>query len=447
MIFSAKAFAEAEGLVCFGDGIISHATFDSRQAVKDSMFIALRGKTSDGILYAESALKNGASAILTTEDHKELSSLTALYGAALILSPDPLSSLYSFVKRKRNSIPGLVTAGITGSCGKTTTKEMLSSILSVKGECVSTPGNLNSEFGLPLSMLGLTDTCRYSVFECGVDHVGEMDRMAETLHPDIAIVTNISNSHLESFRSRDVTAREKGKLVREARVAFVPEKCEYLDYFGTLCPEVYGVKNPFGDINEHPLTGFDVTLGRERFTIPCIGRAKLEDAALAVAAARYLGFSDSEIAKGLSKASALFGRGRIVREGSLSIIEDCYNANIRSSIDAINTLSSIVTDAGKHIVLADMRELGAESASAHREVASVLSRADIDDILLYGREVETTYETLLSLGLKDKVFYTSDFDSLSREVGKRARGGDYFLLKGSRVMALERLYPAFREVC
>ena len=144
---------------------------------------------------------------------------------------------------------------------------------------------------------------------------------------------------------------------------------------------------------------------------------------------------------------SLFGRGRIVREGSLSIIEDCYNANISSSIDAIDTLSSIETEHSKHIVLADMRELGSESEASHRQIASALSRADVDDILLYGREVKTTYDTLLDLGLKDKVFYTHDFDSLSREVGRRARGGDYFLLKGSRVMALERLYPAFREVC
>lgn len=447
MIFSAKAFAEAEGLTCFGDGRIERAVFDSRQVTPHTMFIAIRGKTSDGAFYVSSALKLGASCILTTEDHRDLAGMVKAAGAALIISPDPLSSLCSFVKKKKNSISGLITAGVTGSCGKTTTKEMLSSILSVRGECVSTPGNLNSEFGLPLSMLGLTDTCRYSVFECGVDHVGEMDRMADILSPDLTIVTNISNSHLESFGSRSVTAREKGKLVKAAGCAFVPADSEYLDYFRTLCKNVVPVKNPFTDVTVHPLEGFTVTLGRERFTIPVIGRAKLIDAALAAAAAGSLGFRDCEIAEGLSRMKSLFGRGRIVREGSLSIIEDCYNANISSSIDAIDTLSSIETEHSKHIVLADMRELGSESEASHRQIASALSRADVDDILLYGREVKTTYDTLLDLGLKDKVFYTHDFDSLSREVGRRARGGDYFLLKGSRVMALERLYPAFREVC
>ncbi|MGN0907315.1 MAG: UDP-N-acetylmuramoyl-tripeptide--D-alanyl-D-alanine ligase [Bullifex sp.] len=447
MMFTAKAFAKAEGLTCLGDGEITHATFDSRQVRKGSMFIAVKGRNSDGILYVRSALENGAAAVLTSQENISAASEVIRYGAALILSRDPLSSLYSFVSKMKESIPGLITCAVTGSCGKTTTKEMLSSILSVRSECVSTPGNLNSEFGLPLSMLGLTESAGYAVFECGVDHVGEMDRMAETLTPEIAVVTNISNSHLESFKSRDVTAREKGKLVKASGCAFVPEECGYLDYFRTLCPEVHAVKNMFTDITELPLEGFRVTLGRERFTIPCIGRAKLTDASLAVAVARNLGFSDSEIAHGLSGMKSLFGRGRIVKEGSLSIIEDCYNANISSSIDAINTLSSIETDAGKHVIMADMRELGPESVSAHRALAGVLRSADVDDILLYGRDVETTYETLLSFGLRDKVFYTSDFDSLSREVGRRARGGDFFLLKGSRVMALERLYPAFREVC
>ena len=134
-------------------------------------------------------------------------------------------------------------------------------------------------------------------------------------------------------------------------------------------------------------------------------------------------------------------------ESGLEIIEDCYNANLPSSIDAIRTISRLETNGSKHVVLADMRELGKESISSHIELAKELYNADVDDILLYGREVKATYNRLVELGLKDKVFYTPDFISLCIEAKKRTKKGDLVLLKGSRVMALERLYPSLREVC
>ena len=212
-------------------------------------------------------------------------------------------------------------------------------------------------------------------------------------------------------------------------------------------PKLYRAAYAFDSVKDLGLNGFEVSFNNKKFTIPVIGKAKLLDASLAISVASYLGFEDEEIISGLKSVNTLFGRSRLVKESGLEIIEDCYNANLPSSIDAIRTISSINTKGNKHVVLADMRELGCESVPSHKRLAQELSCADVDDILLYGNEVKATYNTLIELGLKDKVFYTPDFNTLCEETKKRAKKGDIVLLKGSRVMALERLYPTLREVC
>ena len=153
-----------------------------------------------------------------------------------------------------------------------------------------------------------------------------------------------------------------------------------------------------------------------------------------------------EIAQGLSSMKALFGRSRVVREGSLTVIEDCYNASLDSVSDAIATLSNVHWNKNKHIVLGDMKELGSASRYAHRTVGRMLCSADCQYIYLYGSEMEEAYKVLYDNGQKEKAVYTPDFEVLSSSIRKETSHGDLFLLKGSRSMAMERLFDTFKEV-
>ena len=447
MRFTLKEFSFLTASKYFGSAVIDNISFDSRNVKRGTLFVAIKGKNNDGFDWAQSAINNGASAILTSLDNLSKAKALIKQGIPIAFSSDPLLSIHKIIEIKKKEINNLISIGVTGSCGKTTTKEMLASILSQRGNCVSTIGNLNSEYGLAISMMGLKKDTSYCVFECGIDHVGEMDKMVKTLDPDIAIITNISNSHLESFGSKAVTAREKSKILSRNAKGFMLEDLEWFDSIKKNYPNLAPVKFCFDDVKDLGLDGFELTYKNNRFILPVIGRAKLLDATLAINVATYLGFNDEEIINGLMNVNTLFGRSRLVKESGLEIIEDCYNANLPSSIDAIRTISAINTTGSKHVVLADMRELGRESVDSHKKLAQELSCADVDDILLYGREVLATYNKLIELGLKDKVFYTPDFSALCEETKKRAKKGDVVLLKGSRVMALERLYPALREVC
>lgn len=442
-----KEFTLITNSLVFGNAIIDAVSFDSRSVKKGTLFVAIKGKSQNGFSFVSSALENGASAILTSLDNFSFAKPLIDRGVNIVFSHSPLEDLHKVIEVKRHEIKNLISIGVTGSCGKTTTKEMISSIISQREKCISTIGNLNSEYGLAISMMNLQNDSKYCVFECGIDHVGEMDKMVKTLDPDIAVITNISNSHLESFGSKDVTAREKSKILSLNAVGFMVEEDSYYQVIKKNYPLLNPVSFAFDSIKDLGLNGFEVTYNNRTFIIPVITKAKLIDASIAIAVTKYLGFSDDEIIKGLSSINNLFGRGRVVMESGLEIIEDCYNANLPSSIDAIRTISRLETNGSKHVVLADMRELGKESISSHIELAKELYNADVDDILLYGREVKATYNRLVELGLKDKVFYTPDFISLCDEAKKRTKKGDLVLLKGSRVMALERLYPSLREVC
>ena len=172
----------------------------------------------------------------------------------------------------------------------------------------------------------------------------------------------------------------------------------------------------------------------------------LKDASLAVALARKLDIPDREIAEGLSNVESIFGRSRVVKEGCVTVIEDCYNATLDSVKDAISTVSRLSWPGKKHIILGDMRELGKQSISAHRTIGYQLASANCDNIYLYGEEVKETYSVLKRECSGRKVIYTPDFDILSDYVRSGAQGGDLMLLKGSRVMAMERLFPTLRQV-
>lgn len=446
MRFSAREIAYLSSSACIGDAVITSAGFDSRKAGPGYLFIATRGAKADGHDFVPSAVEKGASAVLISSERAE-SLLPFTKGrCAVVIAKDPLDAIRRFASIRAAALNATMI-GVTGSCGKTTTKEMIHSILSVSHNAVKTPGNLNSEYGLPLSMLELDEKSEFGVFEIGVDHIGEMAQQASLLSPEYSVITNIGISHLEEFGSQAAIAREKGGILLPQSFGFTPEGGTYNSYFRLIARSLEEVGNPFSEINDLGLAGFALTLGSESFIMPAVGKHNITDASLAVAVARSLGIPDSDIAEGLSRLESIFGRSRVVKEGSLTVIEDCYNATLDSVSDAISTVSRLSWPGRKHIVLGDMRELGDMSVAAHREVGYALSKADCDNIYLYGEEIRETYSVLAARcrGRK-KVVYTPDFEKLSDYVVEGAHSGDLMLLKGSRIMAMERLFPTLRQV-
>ena len=408
MRFSSALFSYLTSAEHVGPAVeISGASCDSRKLEAGWLFVCLRGERTNGSAFVHEAVKKKAAAVLIDRCDSDVV-MRYRKDITFLVCHDVVKTLSRFASLQLlGSRP--ISIGITGSCGKTTTKEMIASILSTRGTVSRTPGNMNSTIGLPLALINSDLDCDYAVYELGVDHPGEMELLSSTLCPELAVITNIGISHLENFRTRENIS-------------------------------------PFSEVQFLGLDGLRLTLGRHSFVMKAVGMHNVQDAALAAAVAGQLGFDDGEIAQGLSMLEPMFGRSRVVRQGSVTVIEDCYNATLDSMKDAISTVSRLSWKKDKFIVLGDMKELGSESARAHEYVGSILCNAKCEHIFLYGEEMENAYRILCDNGLRGKSVYTPDFARLSECVRTTVSKGDLVLIKGSRAMAMERLFDTLREV-
>ncbi len=445
----AKVAAMCGGLVVRpSDSVVEDVQIDSRKCSSHSLFFALDGERERGVLYVGEAAKKGSSAVVVPYPDKEYA-LAMVKGTtcSVILVPDPLAALQSLASEYRTMLGHLTTVGITGSCGKSTTKEALASLASILGKTVKTPGNLNSEIGLPLSILLLESDTQYGIFEMGIDHVGEMDRMVAILKPDIGLLTNIGLSHIEKFENRSTILREKGKLFHPGmQMGFVSDDCPYtsiLEKRSNLTLRRYG----FDEIQtvDRGLDGWDLTYEGEAFHVDCVGRHLLRDVMGAIQVAIALGATRKDIAEGLEGFSPMQGRSFVHKSG-VTIIDDSYNASPDSTFSILGYIKALAWRGEKKVVLGPMKELGRESRNAHALVARQLSASPMGSTYLYGQEMKGAYDLLKRGGYANSLFYTDDFCELENHVVHSGRQGDLFLLKASRSVAMERLIPALSQV-
>ena len=445
----AKVAAMCGGLVMRSSGsFVEDAQIDSRKCSPNSLFFALGGTKEHGILYVGDAAKKGCSAVVVPSLEKERAlAMVASTKCAVILVSNPLTALQSLAREYRKMLPQVTNVGITGSCGKSTTKEALASIAQTLGKTVKTPGNLNSEIGLPLSILQMELDTQYGIFEMGIDHVGEMDRMIAMLKPDIGLLTNIGISHIEKFTSRSTILAEKGKLFHPGmQMGFVSDDCPYtsiLQQCSHLRLKQYGL----GDMKalDRGLDGWDLTFEGERFHVFCVGRHLLSDVMGAIQVGLSLGANRKDIAEGLEGFSPMQGRSYVHKSG-VTIIDDSYNASPDSTSSILGYLNALRWKGEKKVVLGPMKELGAESQKAHALVARQLYASPMGSAYLYGEEMKGAYDLLKKSGYTNSLFYTDDFGELENHVVNTSRQGDLFLLKASRSVAMERLIPALSQV-
>jgi len=442
---------EAAGAELAGDENlrITDIITDSRRIVPGVLFVALKGEKFNGEDFAREAAQKGAAAVMVSRacPTEKIDGL----GAALLKADDCLTAYQQIARawRERFDLPLIA---VTGSNGKTTTKDITAAILSARGNVLKTKANFNNEIGLPLTLLGLNESHNYAVTEIGMRGLGQIAALAKIAEPTVGIVTNVGETHLELLGSIDNIARAKGELAEaipsggklilnadDVRVAAMAEKArrdvEVVTY-GIDCPaDVRG-----GGIRvENGVTKFMVLYRNERhdYLLPLVGRHNVYDALAGMAAAFSLGLNPDEVREGLQNLERSAMRFDMQNRGKYKIVNDAYNASPLSMRAAIETLAQLAP--GRKIaVLGDMLELGDDAAKLHTEVGRHLGEQKFNALVTYGELAKHIAEGAKSAGVSE--VYTADSHESAAEILQRImREQDTILFKGSRGMKMEKI--------
>jgi UDP-N-acetylmuramoyl-tripeptide--D-alanyl-D-alanine ligase len=457
-----RIFSPASG----GNGIsavsggFSSVCVDSREAKKGSLFAALRGASRDGHRYVEAAFRAGAAAAMVAgsslaDKDLDLEGAAGRAGAVLVVVEDTLRGLQDAARVYLEQFPGLLKIALTGSSGKTTTKEIAAAMIGGERNVVYNSGNLNSETGLPLSVFKIRPEHRAGIFEMGMNRAGEIAELARVFKPHIALITNVSSAHIGSFGNIAAILEEKKQIFCEFtgnETALIPEDDEYRDELARGVSGKIVFYGPahleeLGEVNDLGLEGTELAWGgiSVRFSLP--GRHNLKNALAAAVIAKAAGVSVAAIRRGLESVRPLFGRTEILRGripgkgGGLTLIRDCYNANPDSTSQAIAFCDGLDWPGRKVYVAGSMLELGEASRAAHERMGRELAASGADMVFLYGGETKAAAEVMAACakGQKVPLFYTDVMDSLASSLADYVRDGDLVLLKGSRGCALEQL--------
>jgi len=435
------------------DDGISAVSVDSRKVGEGSLFVALPGERTDGHQYLAQAAEAGAAALLVSDAWArrapaELEGLAARHGIGIARAADTLASLQALARARMRRLTSVTRVGVTGSNGKTTTKEIIGSLLSRAAPTAVNEGNLNSEIGLPVACFGVNASHRYAVLEMGMNHAGEMDVLADLVRPDLALVTNIGTAHIGLLGSKDAIAAEKKKIFAHfdgRQTGLLPEGERYRAYLaeGVRGKIVYfgpGSTPGFGGSESMGLGGTLIHWEGSRIRFPLFGPHNLANALGAISVARELGVPNAEIRDGLEAVTPLFGRSQVIH-GAVTVIADCYNANPDSMQAAVEFLESVPWEGRRIAVLGGMRELGDETTPAHEAVGKRLRGTPLDAVFLFGAEMEHAWKYADDDASSALVAWTDRMETLSERVVAYVHPGDLVLLKGSRGLELERLLP------
>jgi UDP-N-acetylmuramoyl-tripeptide--D-alanyl-D-alanine ligase len=442
----------AGGTIESGNGgtKITRISTDSRTLRSGDLFVPLRGANFDGHKFIGQAAERGASAAMV--DQKWTGDAPA--GFPLIRVADTLAGYQALAANYRATLPLKVVA-ITGSNGKTSTKDFVAATLAKKFRVTKTEGNFNNHVGLPQTMLAANREDEMAVWEIGMNHPGEIAPLARLAVPDVAIITNIGVAHIEFMGSREGIAEEKGALAE----AVAPGGVVILNADDPFSERIAkktrarvvlaGVENGSvraTDISQHS-TGSEFTIlegaHRCRAQLPVPGIHMVQNALLAVAAGRAFGLSLEECAAGLASTPLTKARLQIREIGGIQFIDDSYNANPDSMNAALRTLIELDADGRRIAVLGEMGELGEESERGHREVGECAATLRVDELIAVGSAGATIIaKAAKEAGLQNTVAVSSPAEAASL-LEKNAAPGDLILIKGSRSARMERVMEEF----
>ena len=427
---------------------VSQVIADSRLARAGSLFVALPGQHADGHEFVHDAFRRGATAALVRQDrHIE----PAEHGT-LIAVDDPLTALYDLACGHSAVHRAAVRIAVTGSSGKTTTKEILGAILHRASRSLVSEASFNAEVGLPMSVLRMTGQERFAVFEVGINSIGEMERYAALARPDHALITNIGSAHVGRLGSRRDIAREKGALLRSVPATgcvYLREQEPAADLLlAGVCARVirYGANSTIGyERSENlGLDGWSIHWEGLQFRFSLPGRHNLDNALAALTVAAELGFEPQTVAAGIEAVRPAPGR-LTVHLGRCTVIDDGYNANPESVRAALVMLGEERSPARRVVVLGPMLELGRYGARAHLELAQPLIDAGIDILCCFGAATRPLRDAFADrigrADAADRAIWTETIEGIDGRLRAIVRDGDLVLLKASRAFRIERLLP------
>ncbi|MBQ4379024.1 MAG: UDP-N-acetylmuramoyl-tripeptide--D-alanyl-D-alanine ligase [Treponema sp.] len=443
---------------------------DSRGVRKNTLFVPLIGEFQDGHSYVPQALSNGASAVFISKK----TSKNLLEGfkkeaennknVAFILVENTMRALQKAAEAYVRKFPRLIRCAVTGSSGKTTTKEITASILRQKFSVIATKGNFNSETGLPLSVFNIRPEHELGLFEMGMNRVNEIGEISEVFKPNYAIITNIGTAHIGILGSRQNIANEKKKIfnyIDSFGSAFIPKEDDFANFLekgvkGKVVKYGPGCDESIKLVADEGLAGTVFTVDGVLMRLSLPGKYNFLNALGAIALAKELGCTAEQIKAGIESLKPLGGRSTI-KKGKFTVLEDCYNANPDSMEKALDLCKDTKTEGKKIYVLGDMLELGEKSEKEHAKIGEKALYSDADMIIFFGFEMNSAFEKAIEIAQKKesltdekissvRLIYIGNKDGAAindtaKEINEFAVDGDLILLKGSRGMGLERVLP------
>jgi UDP-N-acetylmuramoyl-tripeptide--D-alanyl-D-alanine ligase len=462
-------------LLCAVDGSLIGESFDctsfsftnvvtdSRNVTDRSLFVPLIGEFQDGHKYIPGAIEKGASVVFAARSSFDenpdgyIELCNKHPDTAFILVLNTLTALQKAAEAYVAKFPDLIRVSVTGSSGKTTTKEICASVLGQKYKLVCNKGNLNSETGLPLSCFEIRSEHQLALLEMGMNRVNEIGELAQTFKPQYGVITNIGTAHIGMLGSRQKIAEEKKKIfnfLEKDGTAVIPAADDFADFLaeGVKGRIVYYGKdvknNGIEFVSDDGIDGttFKVDGVTVHLSIP--GVYNYLNALAAVELGRALGLGAAQIKKGIEDVKPLSGRSHILK-GKYTVLEDCYNANPDSMEKAVEFAGSVKISGKKIFVLGSMLELGEESCEAHKKAGLEAVKGGADMIVFVGKEMLAGYEAAKNCGQGTENLRLEYFENHSDEDMKAvckvitdfALPGDFILLKASHSIALDRLVP------
>jgi UDP-N-acetylmuramoyl-tripeptide--D-alanyl-D-alanine ligase len=449
-------------------GFTSVAT-DSRNVVAGTLFIPLIGEKQDGHAYIPQAVEKGATVIFVASssykqhENKYMELVSGTEKVVLIVVENTLHALQDAAAAYVKKFPRLIRVSVTGSSGKTTTKEITAAILSQKYKVITNEGNLNSETGLPLSAFRIRSEHELALLEMGMNRRNEIGELAAVFRPQYAAITNIGTAHIGILGSRQAIADEKKKIfsyMEKDGTAVIPASDDFASFLaegvrGKIVFYGRDVKDSgVAFVSDDGLDGTTFTVDGVTAHLHLPGVYNYNDALAAIALGKALGVSAEQIKNGVESIEPIFGRSQVIH-GTYDVLQDCYNANPDSMERSLEFCASVSHKGKKIFVLGDMLELGAESHAAHAHAGELAARKGASMIVFIGTEMSAAYAEAEKIaggadGAKknnnpELVYISAHDDAAIQKAASSilsfAQPGDLVLLKASRGMKLERITP------
>ena len=434
----------------FEDVVINDVSIDTRTLDQGDLYIPIIGENFDGHKFIDSAIMKNAKAIFSEQGKFVKDDFPIIY------VNDTTEALQEFSSKYRQSLDIKIIA-ITGSNGKTSTKDLISKILEEKYIVSKTIGNLNNHIGLPLTLLKFNKDTNIGVVEMGTDGFGQIEVLSKIARPDIAIITNIGDSHLEALKTKENIVKEKLHIIdylAEDGVFYYnlddPILTSEYNKLNKKIRDISFGKDPKADyrlnIIESNNKGSLFTLNDDFYNLSLIGKHQVYNASVAIAVAEEMGIEEDKIKLALLENEASSMRTELMNMNGFDILNDSYKSNPQSLITALDTLTILDGYRNKIAILGDMLELGENEEELHRNIGRQVDPDKLDYLLLFGPLSKYIYDESVKVMGENRVFYFDNKDKLVDKAKYIIKKGDIVLVKASRSMHLEEIIESLGDL-